>query len=516
MPLSNTSRNWGNPTSKVYSACASRLNDLMTNLQAMAGISVLQIKDNNGSIPDILQWVRCFDVHKKDWLILGKGPSYSQIKHFNLNDYYTFSLNHVVREHPVDVAHIIDIDVVEDCKTAIVNNARFLIVPFFPHVKQKPTKTNIYKFAEQMPVLKSLRDQKRLIWYNLSSSKKQVDSSPTISAEFFSAEAAVNILAECGIKTVRSLGVDGGSSYAPNYKDLNSKTLLANKHDSFDRQFANIARTIRTKKIFYAPLHKEAPIRIFVGTDRTQTLAVRVLEYSVKKFASMSVDLIPMIDMPVPMPKDPNNRPRTGFSFSRFLIPSLCDYMGRAIYLDADMLVLNDIAKLWDIPMDGADILCAEQPSKGERIRQYSVMLLNCSGLPWQIDEIVKGLDIGLYNYGQLMHEFCLVSSDKISTAIPYEWNSLEFYKPGKTCLIHYTDMPTQPWVSLRNRRGAIWYKILREAVAEGFILREEIYREVEQGHVSPALPRKIGLPAHVSHRRLVKDFVAPYRKFQG
>lgn len=124
MPLSNKSRNWGN------------LSDLMINLQAMAGVGVVQIKDNDGSIPDILQWVRCFDVHKKNWLILGKGPSYSQIKHFSIDDYYTCSLNHVVREHPVDVAHIIDIDVVEDCKTAIVNNARFLIVPFFPHVKQ--------------------------------------------------------------------------------------------------------------------------------------------------------------------------------------------------------------------------------------------------------------------------------------------------------------------------------------------------------------------------------------------
>jgi hypothetical protein len=45
--------------------------------------------------------------------------------------------------------------------------------------------------------------------------------------------------------------------------------------------------------------------------------------------------------------------------------------------------------------------------------------------------------------------------------------------------------------------------------------LPEEIYREVEQGHVSPAVPRKIGLPAHVDHKRLVRDFVAPYRNFQ-
>lgn len=516
MALSNKSWNWARISGKLYSVCASRLSDLMTNLQTTAGTASLQMKDNDGSIPDILQWIRCFDVQKKNWLILGKGPSYSQIKHVSINDYYTCSLNHVVREQPVDVAHIIDIDVVEDCKTAIVNNARFLIIPFFPHVNQKPTKASIYEFAEQMPVLQSLRDQKRLIWYNLSTSRKQVNSSPVITAEFFSAEAALNILAACGIKTIRSLGVDGGKSYAPTYDDLKDKTLLTNTQPSFDRQFEQIAKTIRTKNIFYAPLHKEAPIRIFVGTDRTQMLAARVLEYSIKKHASMSVNFVPMVDLPVPIPRDPENRPRTGFSFSRFLIPSLCGYKGRAVYLDADMLVLNDIAKIWDMTMDGVDILCAEQPSKKGRVRQYSVMLMNCANLPWKIDEIVNGLDNGCYDYRQLMDDFCLVDSDRIRASLPSDWNSLESYKRGKTCLIHYTDMPTQPWVSSRNRYGSIWYNTLREAIAEGFIAKEDLYHEVEQRHVMPTLPRWIKLPAHPDHKTIARSFLPPYRRLSN
>ena len=475
---------------------------------------VKQIQDADGSIPDILHWSASFDLLAKNWLILGKGPSYSYVKNIKLSDYYTCSLNHVVREHPVDVAHIIDIDVVEDCKEAIEKNARFLVVPFFPHVKHKPTRKSIYDFVAEMPILQSLQSQRRLVWYNLSTSKRTVGSSPVIVAKFFSAEAAVNILTACGIKIVRSLGVDGGNTYASNYEDLKNRTLLANKHASFDRQFEQIARTIRTKDIFYAPLHKEAPIRVFVGTDRTQMLAARVLEYSIRKHASMSVDFVPMCDLPVPMPKDAQNRPRTGFSFSRFLIPSLCDYRGRAIYVDADMLVLNDIAKLWDMPMDEADILCAEQPSEKGRIRQYSVMLLNCSNLRWKIDEIVQGLDDGSYSYPRLMYDFCVVGSEKIASALPYEWNSLEYYEPGKTCLIHYTDMPTQPWVSFRNSHRSIWYKALREAVGEGFISKQELYREVESGYVRPDLPQYIGLAAHKDYRRLAKDFVPPYKRF--
>ncbi|MBM4264570.1 MAG: hypothetical protein FJ145_24490 [Deltaproteobacteria bacterium] len=68
----------------------------------------------------------------------------------------------------------------------------------------------------------------------------------------------------------------------------------------------------------------------------------------------MSVDVQFMCDIPVPLPKDRENQPRTGFSFSRFLIPSLCQYRGKAIYLDADMLVFDDIAKLWDYPLASA------------------------------------------------------------------------------------------------------------------------------------------------------------------
>ena len=466
------------------------------------------------SLPDITQWARSFRINEKPWLILGKGPSYKHVRTVNLSDFYICSLNHVVREQRVDLAHIIDIDVVADCAQAIDRNAAYLALPFYPHVNHRPTAKSIIDFVNEIPFLAKLKKEGRLVWYNLSTSNRQVGSSPMIVAKFFSAESAINILAECGAKTIRSLGVDGGNSYASRFDDLKAKTLLANTQTSFDGQFRQIARTIRTKKIFYAPLHVEAPIRVFVGTDKSQMLAAKVLEYSIKKHASMSVDVIPMCDLPVPLPIDPKNHPRTGFSFARFLIPSLCAYKGRAIYLDADMLVFADIAKLWELPMNGADIICAEQAGEKGRVRQYSVMLMNCSNLQWNIDDIVQGLNAGHYDYQQLMYEFYLLSQERIRADLPYEWNSLEFLEPGKTCLIHYTDMPTQPWVSRRNHNRAIWYQYLREAIAEGFIPREQLYQEIEQGHVSPDLPQHVGLAAHKDFERLAKDFVPPFKRF--
>jgi hypothetical protein len=466
--------------------------------------------ETDRSIPHLLRWGESFDAMRKRWLILGKGPSYAELVPADLDNYATCSLNHVVREHPVDLAHAIDIDVVRDCADIIAKNARFLILPYFPHEKFVPSASSIHDFVREMPLLQALKNQGRLIWYNLSTSKKQIGSSPVIQARYFSAEAAVDILATCGVQTIRSLGIDGGSRYAPRFNDLEEQTLLANTHASFDIQFAQIAKIIRAKKILYAPLNKEAPIRVFVGTDKSQMLAARVLEYSIKKYASMSVEVHPMCELPVPSPKDYENRPRTGFSFARFLIPSLCNYQGKAIYLDADMLVFDDISKLWDHPMGKAQILCAEQPTEKGRVRQYSVMLMNCAQLPWDINDIVRGLDEGRYNYSQLMHEFCLVAQDKVNPDLPYEWNSLEYYVANRTRLIHYTDMPKQPWVCFDNPHGGLWYQMLREAIAEGFISTEEVLNEIQRGHVHPKLAREVGLRAPWHHR--IKPFVPPYQ----
>ena len=43
----------------------------------------------------------------------------------------------------------------------------------------------------------------------------------------FSAEALVNVLAAIGVKTVRTLGVDGGVAYSRAFHDLNGTTRLA-------------------------------------------------------------------------------------------------------------------------------------------------------------------------------------------------------------------------------------------------------------------------------------------------
>src|SRR5689334_22832572 len=132
------------------------------------------------------------------------------------------------------------------------------------------------------------------------------------------------------------------------------------------------------------------PIRVYVGSQEAQMLAVKVLEFSIRRQASLPVEVFPLhhTQIEFPLPKDVRNRPRTPFSFQRFYIPALAGFQGRAIYLDSDMQVFRDIRELWTLPFEGADLLAVREPGESGRRPQFSVMLLDCDALAWNLSDI--------------------------------------------------------------------------------------------------------------------------------
>jgi lipopolysaccharide biosynthesis glycosyltransferase len=239
-------------------------------------------------------------------------------------------------------------------------------------------------------------------------------------------------------------------------------------------------------------------IRVFVGTDRSQLLAVSVLAHSIKRHTAATVEVVPMLDLQIPIPRHPRNWQRTGFSFSRFCIPKLAGYRGKAIYLDADMLVFGDIQELWNISFDGAKVVIHEDvkhekvtlkktgaPKK--RKKQCSVMLLDCERLDWDIFKIVSDLDADKFGYEDLMYDLCILAEEDIKFGVPFEWNSLEHYDQ-QTRLIHYTDVYTQPWTSIGNRWSDLWFNEVRLMLRNGSLTKEELENEIELGYFRPSL----------------------------
>lgn len=265
---------------------------------------------------------------------------------------------------------------------------------------------------------------------------------------------------------------------------------------------------------------------IFVGSDRSQLLAVKVLEHSIRRLTDLQIRVRSMHDIDLPDPQDPRQGKRTGFSFTRFAIPKLMGYEGRAVYLDADMLVLRDFRELWCLPFSGGKITIQQSvpPTRQtlvdarvtkQRMKQCSVMLMDCSALQWDAEEIIAGLD-GKYTYEELLYHMCVLREDEINYGLPFEWNSLELYEPGKTGLIHYTDMHTQPWVYIDNKNAWLWMEEVRLMLEDGSMKWSEIEQEVELGFFRPSLLAQIKDIGQGPARPPRDEELHRYRKMDG
>jgi len=232
-------------------------------------------------------------------------------------------------------------------------------------------------------------------------------------------------------------------------------------------------------------------IQVYVGTDRSQVLAVDVLAYSIRRHTKQAVEIHSMLDLDIPAPRDIRQGQRTGFSFARWAIPELASHRGRAIYVDADMLVFRDIGDLWNVPMGGAKIAVLEPHRKiGRNVRvnrnETSVMVLDCARCDWTLRGLVAGLGEA-YDYQQMMSGLCFLDDRDIARTIPADWNRLEYYA-STTGLLHYTLTPTQPWVSARNPLGHFWIDEVRRMIADGVLGISKIKEEIDLGYFRPSL----------------------------
>ncbi|WP_020408820.1 glycosyltransferase [Hahella ganghwensis] len=263
----------------------------------------------------------------------------------------------------------------------------------------------------------------------------------------------------------------------------------------------------------------ESP-RIFIACTESEWLPAEVLKYSIEKHSSrpVVVELIYKKIDRLPIPVKPRNRPRTPFSFQRFVIPSLCDYKGRAIYLDADMMVFQDIADVYDMDMGGADVLAVKE-GDSQRRGQFSVMLIDCVKCQWSVESIVRQLDNGDFGYEDLMYDLCI--AEKVGRIIHQRWNSLEYYQRGETALLHFTDMNTQPWTTRKNPLEQLWIDVLLAAIKGHHIQLEDVKREITLGHIRPSLLAQLlaelngtDLPSDIDS--LDKKFVPPFKLISG
>jgi len=180
----------------------------------------------------------------KPWLILGKGPSFKN--YFKLEgDFNIFGLNHVANLIKCDIAHFIDIDVLN---IPLINNSKNILCSWHLHENSKVMRKTLPYIIKNESMF-SIAD-KKIYWYNCSTWKRGPYLPPEVTRQdivkvcFFSAEIAFQILGMLGIKKVYSLGIDGGSTYAKQFLNL-GLIPFKNRRNGFDDQFKMIEATLQ-------------------------------------------------------------------------------------------------------------------------------------------------------------------------------------------------------------------------------------------------------------------------------
>lgn len=140
----------------------------------------------------------------------------------------------------------------------------------------------------------------------------------------------------------------------------------------------------------------------------------------------------------------------TEFTYTRFLVPFLMGYQGKALFLDNDMLCLADVAELDRLDMSGHALRVVQHDHRPvETVKMYgcpqtsyprknwsSLMLMDCSRLTlWTRDVVATAT-------GAYLHRFQDIPDALIGT-VPPEWNHLDRRDPS-TRLIHWTS--GGPW----------------------------------------------------------------------
>ena len=87
-------------------------------------------------------------------------------------------------------------------------------------------------------------------------------------------------------------------------------------------------------------------LKIFIGYDPKEAVAFHVLSHSLLERSSKPISIVPinLQNLKNLYSRQHDQRQSNEFSFSRFLVPYLCNYEGFGVYMDCDMLALGDIS----------------------------------------------------------------------------------------------------------------------------------------------------------------------------
>ena len=221
-------------------------------------------------------------------------------------------------------------------------------------------------------------------------------------------------------------------------------------------------------------------INIFIGYDSKEKVAYNVLSHSIIQNSTKPVAITPIAlnNLKDDFVRERNALSSTEFSFSRFMIPHLMNYQGWALFMDCDMLMFEDVSKLWRMRDDSKAIqVCkhdytpkeskkflGQVQTKYEKKNWSSFMLMNCKKCTTLTPDYVNKASC------LELHKFKWLEGDHLIGDLPLEWNWLvgEYEYKEDVNNVHYTK--GGPWFEeyAKCDYSQDWFRNLEESNGSG------------------------------------------------
>jgi len=221
-------------------------------------------------------------------------------------------------------------------------------------------------------------------------------------------------------------------------------------------------------------------INVFIGYDSKERVAYNVLSHSIIQNSTKPVSITPIAlnNLKDDFVRERNSLSSTEFSFSRFMIPHLMNYQGWALFMDCDMLMFEDISKLWRMRDDSKAIqVCkhdytpktntkflGQVQTKYPKKNWSSFMLMNCKKCTTLTPDYVNKAS------GLELHQFKWLEGDHLIGDLPLEWNWLvgEYEHKDDVYNVHYTK--GGPWFEdyAKCDYSQDWFRNLEESNGSG------------------------------------------------
>ena len=223
---------------------------------------------------------------------------------------------------------------------------------------------------------------------------------------------------------------------------------------------------------------------VYIGYDPKEDTAYEVLKFTIERISGKNIRVVPLrkdlleltgmyrrkSELIKGQPYDIiDGRPfSTEFSFSRFLVPALNLYEGKALFMDSDMYLRADVNELFEMcDMDYYPVWCVHHDYNpknktkmdGKEQHQYnrknwsSLIMFNCGHSENRklTPEVVNT------QTGRWLHGFGWLPDKEADIGrIPEEWNWLDGHSPEDMDAknVHFTT--GGPWFKDWKPRGAI------------------------------------------------------------